>query len=222
MATTRKDIVRLQRSLNTFTNRWLFRVAPLKVDGELGHATKSRVRRVKWYLGYTGKPQKRAIVTSRFVRRLRHPRSPLYSSPVMLARAIYRRREQRRHAKAALKKAQEASSGLAVFEGRTVAAWFLPYLHFARERGWTGTVVSGYRDPAYSERLCIAMCGAPSCPGRCAGRASNHSGKVRPAGAIDVSDYVRFGNLMSVCPLEPRIRNALGARDPVHFSASGR
>ena len=96
------------------------------------------------------------------------------------------------------------------------------HLDWARQNGWKGTLNSGFRDPAYSEKLCISMCGAPSCPGRCAGRASNHAGSSNPAGAVDVSDYVTFGQLMRRCPYSPKIFNALGAQDPVHFSASGR
>jgi hypothetical protein len=111
--------------------------------------------------------------------------------------------------------------GVEWFDGRKVAAWMVPYLTWARKHGWKGHVVSGWRDPAYSERLCWAMCGAPRCPGRCAGRSSNHSGSVKPHGAIDVSDYQTFGRLMHSCPLRPHIYNALGARDPVHYSVSG-
>ncbi len=111
---------------------------------------------------------------------------------------------------------------MATFDGRPVAAWMKPYLVWARNQGWRGTLNSGWRSPAYSEQLCRNICGAPSCPGRCAGRASNHAGSVKPAGSLDVSDYARFGELMRRCPLEPRIHNALGARDPVHFSHSGR
>ena len=85
--------------------------------------------------------------------------------------------------------------------------------------GWSGTVTSGYRTPEYSESLCFDMCGAPSCPGTCAGRSSNHSGKVYPRGAIDVSDEATFGAIMR--RLGNPIKNSLGPADPVHFSVSG-
>lgn len=88
------------------------------------------------------------------------------------------------------------------------------------EWGWEGYVVSGYRTPEYSEQLCYQMCGAPSCPGRCAGRSSNHSQIGPPMwGAIDVSDYANFARIAAEhnCPF----RNQLGAADPVHFSYSG-
>lgn len=119
-------------------------------------------------------------------------------------------------------KAAKKATGVTRFDGVPVAAWMVPYLEWARRNGWRGQLVSGWRDPAYSESLCRRMCGAPSCPGRCAGRASNHAGSVQPHGAVDVSDYYTFGRLMQRCPIQPRIYNALGARDPVHFSVSGR
>ena len=45
-------------------------------------------------------------------------------------------------------------------------------------------------------------------------------GRVKPAGAIDVTHYEEFGRLMQSCPYEPRIFNDLPA-DRVHFSATG-
>ena len=212
------EVRRLQKGLNRFTERFMEGVGPIIVDGIKGHATARRIATVKYHLGYTGKAQRSATVKPEFVRRMRHPRSPRYSSPAMLTRAFARRAKQRKAARASA----APRNGVAMFDGRPVAAWLKPYLDWARQNGWKGTLNSGFRDPAYSEKLCISMCGAPSCPGRCAGRASNHAGSSNPAGAIDVSDYVTFGELMRRCPYSPKIFNALGAQDPVHFSASGR
>ena len=103
------------------------------------------------------------------------------------------------------------------FDGRPVRASIYPHLVWARKNGWRGVVTSGYRTPQYSQSLCVAMCGRPSCPGRCAGMSSNH---VRTA--VDLTDYGTFGRLMKSSPYTPRIYNALGARDPVHFSPNGR
>jgi peptidoglycan hydrolase-like protein with peptidoglycan-binding domain len=212
------EVRRLQKGLNRFTERYMEGVGPIIVDGIKGHATARRIITVKYHLGYTGKAQRSATVKPEFVRRMRHPRSARYSNPAMLTRAFARRAKQRKAAKASA----APRNGVAMFDGRPVAAWLKPYLDWARQNGWKGTLNSGFRDPAYSEKLCMSMCGAPSCPGRCAGRASNHAGNSNPAGAIDVSDYVTFGQLMRRCPYSPRIFNALGAQDPVHFSASGR
>ena len=212
------EVRRLQKGLNRFTERFMEGVGPIVVDGIKGHATARRIVTVKYHLGYTGTAQRSATVKPEFVRRMRHPRSVRYSTPAMLTRAFARRAKQRKAAKASA----APRNGVAMFDGRPVAAWLKPYLDWARQNGWKGTLNSGFRDPAYSEKLCMSMCGAPSCPGRCAGRASNHAGSSNPAGAVDVSDYVTFGQLMRRCPYSPRIFNALGAQDPVHFSASGR
>jgi hypothetical protein len=93
---------------------------------------------------------------------------------------------------------------------------------WAREHGWRGQLISGWRSPEHSEQLCFEICGRPTCPGRCAGRASNHSKKQKPGGAVDVSDHARFGGLMERCPFRPRIFNTLGPVDPGHFSSTGR
>ena len=123
----------------------------------------------------------------------------------------------------AIRKAKEDKpdpdgDGLATFDGKTVAAWFVEWLEKSRKAGWTGTVVSGYRTPEYSTSLCMARCGQPSCPGTCAGASSNHSGKVYPAGAVDVTDYTRFESIQ--WQIGSPLRNDLPI-DPVHFSVSG-
>jgi hypothetical protein len=92
----------------------------------------------------------------------------------------------------------------------------------SKNKGWDGNLSSGYRSPAYSESLCRAMCGAPSCPGRCAGRSSNHSQTGPPNwGAIDVfPQYVKFGQIQR--EIGSPLKNELGAQDPVHYSYTGR
>jgi hypothetical protein len=139
-------------------------------------------------------------------------------------RSIFmKRREKKRHTRWAKVRDHHlhppTPQGIGIFDGHQVAGWIIPWLEKARAHGWAGTVTSGYRDPAYSESLCWAMCGAPSCPGRCAGRSSNHSGKDYPAGAVDVSDYYTFGRIMQ--ELGAPLHNALGSADPVHFSYTG-
>jgi hypothetical protein len=108
------DVERLQASLNRFTNRWLENVAPLIVDGEKGFLTNRRIMTVKWYLGYLGERDGR--VTSRFVRRMRHPRDPRWSSVRQVLRGIRRRRRQRRRAIEDL----DPRPGVSRFDGRPV------------------------------------------------------------------------------------------------------
>ena len=87
-----------------------------------------------------------------------------------------------------------APGNLVEFDGRQVPHWIADILQSARSSGaWSGSVISGYRSPEYSTQLCINMCGAPSCPGRCAGANSNHSCPpthtgVPYEGAVDVTD----------------------------------
>lgn len=112
-------------------------------------------------------------------------------------------------------------SGFATFDGKTVGAWMVPWLQKSRAAGWHGVVVSGVRTPAYSIQLCYNMCGAPSCPGRCAGASSNHNmlpSQGYPHGALDVSDYYNFESIQF--RIGSPLRNNLPI-DPVHFSVSG-
>ncbi len=96
---TDKERVRaLQRSLNRFSGKYLEGVAPLVVDGVRGSETNKRIRAAKFYLGY-GDAERTTKLNSTFVRRLRHPRSPRFSGPELLARAERRRRQQRAKAK---------------------------------------------------------------------------------------------------------------------------
>ena len=113
------------------------------------------------------------------------------------------------------------TSGTTTFDGKEVASWIAYWLRLSREHGWDGYVLSGYRSPAYSTSLCQAMCGAPSCPGRCAGASSNHSGSVYPAGAVDVdpAHAAQFAAIQR--QIGSPLRNALPQTDPNHFSVSG-
>lgn len=81
-----------------------------------------------------------------------------------------------------------------VFDGHELPRWMAVVLQKARDSGvWKGVVYSGRRTKQYSEELCEGICGAPSCPGRCAGTTSNHVGPPTFTGrewegAADVTD----------------------------------
>jgi hypothetical protein len=111
------------------------------------------------------------------------------------------------------------ASGVGTFDGKQVANWIIPWLEKSRRAGWRGYVVSGYRSPSYSTSLCYAMCGAPSCPGRCAGANSNHAGSSYPGGAIDVTDYYNFAVVQR--QIGSPLQNRIGPSDLVHFSHNG-
>ena len=86
--------------------------------------------------------------------------------------------------------------GLVTLDGHQVASWIAEICVEAREAGyWNGYIISGWRSKQYSRELCENMCGAASCPGRCAGESTNHTGIDYPAGAVDVTDsagLIRF------------------------------
>ena len=129
-----------------------------------------------------------------------------------------------------LKKAQDkraevrvGGSEIGSFDGKAVAADWVPILKAARASGlWWGSLLSGYRDPAYSEQLCYNICDRPSCPGLCAGRASNHSKSTIAAGAaVDVTDHIGFARALAAIG-HSELHNAIGPSDPNHFSITGR
>ena len=216
---TPAQIERVQRQLNAFVNKTgLKGYAPLIVDGKNGTHTRARIRIAKYFLGYKG--ARDTQVNRRFMRRLDHPNSVLYSTPARILRGRNRRRA---HNEAWTKMRANLPGHVGTFDGIPVAAYMVPILQWCRSHGWRGRLVSGYRTPAYSERLCYQMCGAPSCPGRCAGRATNHAGLYpdrTPSGAVDVSDYINFGQIVARCPLSPKLHNYL-PNDRVHFSPRG-
>jgi hypothetical protein len=141
-------------------------------------------------------------------------------------RLVYRRRMRRkiRWIKHHPHEDPPKAAGTTLIDGRAVPNWMVPKLKEIRARGrWRGYVVSGFRTPAYSESLCRAMCGAPTCPGRCAGRYSNHACPPSATcqayeGAIDVSDYITFA--AEAHAVGAPFYNALPF-DRVHFSHSG-
>lgn len=212
----------LQRALNDFCDRYLHNMAPLIVDGEDGSHTRKRVRQCKFWLGYRHPFGSR--VDARFLHQLHHPHTVKHSTVGELVRG-HKRRVHTRHLQRRAERRARHATGVRTYDGRPVAAWMIRYMAWARThevngRVWAGQLVSGFREPAYSEHLCFTMCGAPSCPGRCAGRSSGHSQKERPRGCLDVSDYAHFAEAMRECPIEPRLFNDLPI-DRVHFSTTG-
>jgi hypothetical protein len=215
---------KLQKELNQFTRSHLKFVTPLRVDGKRGPSTDHRIQTVKYYLGYQRKARtgdNASKIDAGFLRRLEHPdQKSAYQYDSAFRRALKRRRWQKAHATPPKPPVMNAW-GLGMFDGKPVAKAAIPYLNWARKNGWRGLLVSGWRSRAYSQHLCYVMCGAPACPGRCAGVNTNHVYSQPDRFAIDVSDYGTFGRLMQRCPLKPQLHNYLGSRDPVHFSPSG-
>lgn len=213
---TRDEIKHLQHGMNIFVKKYLRGLGPILEDGKLGLSTNGRIRTCKYYLGYL-KPIN-AEINMDFRQRLYHPKTRKYSSYKRIRRGMERRTKQRRLNKKNDHAAKK--NGVGRFDGIPVANVMIPHLQWARANGWRGVLVSGWRDPRYSQSLCFRMCGRSSCPGMCAGTSSNHVGNTPARFAGDVTDYIRFGQLMKRCPCQPRIFNRL-PRDLVHFSPSG-
>jgi hypothetical protein len=152
---TAQETGALQRALNAFTNRYLKHVTPLRVDGEKGAATNKRIRAVKFYLGYP-KAERNAKAGAELRFRLRHPKRlhRKWARPRRLATAAARRVKQRRAAaRDHAELAKHHGKGFGTFDGKTVAAWMIPWLEKSRRAGWHGTVVSGVPTPPYSSLL---------------------------------------------------------------------
>lgn len=211
---TKAEVKSLQHDLNRFFERYLKNWPHLIADGDYGQLTRRAVRDAKWYIGWK-KPNSGApkSVGKLFRKHLDNPTGPLVL-PSTKRRGRARRRYQHNHAYA------PGGPGVGTFDGRKCAKAAIPILDWCRDNGWKGTLVSGWRDPWYSQQLCLNMCGHTSCPGLCAGLSSNHVGATPQRFAVDVSDYENFRRIVARCPVKPRIWNNL-PRDRVHFSPSG-
>lgn len=212
-------VKKLQVEINKTLNSRRFPWRTIETDSDFGDKTRQAARFAAWLMGMTGDPLKRiseGTITPRTFDSLTRAKPPTEAMkarqrerlPTMKKLRFLHHRQARK-----LKRA-----GQAVFDDVPVAAWMVKFLQKSRDNGWQGVVVSGFRTPEHSDSLCRAICGQPSCPGRCAGRASNHVGLTDPGGAIDVTDTDRFAAIQR--KIGSPLRNDL-PNDPVHFSVSG-
>lgn len=107
----------------------------------------------------------------------------------------------------------------AKFDGKTVVAWMVPALQYAREHGWKGQVISGVRSHAlqsqlYNDFKAGRRHGPVAVPGH-----SNH--EIQNGGAVDVSDPNTLARIMAGYSGR-KLRQGTAIGDPPHFSASGR
>lgn len=116
---------------------------------------------------------------------------------------------------AATKPKGGSASGTASFDGKKVAAWMVPILQYARERGWKGTITSGYRSDAEQVRIYNSGVRPAAKPKALGGSGSKHSETGFLEGAIDVTDPQTLDRILR--KKNSRLKFA-GAKDPVHFS----
>lgn len=220
---TKERIKHFQTEINAFIDSHpSLGFAKVRVDGGWGRLSKQIAREIKYELGYSREnmtPQ----VGENFLHRMRNPTlvRPDWGQTALAVKNGKKRRRARRRKVRRLKIAAFLLPGIGSFDGKPVAKCAIPILKWCRANGWNGVLVSGWRSAAYSISLCIRMCGRSSCPGKCAGAATNHTGNGPDRFAMDVSDYVNFGHIVAECPLKPHVHNSL-PRDLVHFSPSGR
>lgn len=154
--------------------------------------------------------------------RKRHDAKPGGDRRRKLAKKVQEARQRKDDLIERIKEPKPSSDGTTVIDGKQVPNWIAKWVLKARKEGlWHGYVVSGYRSPEYSTSICQAMCGAPTCPGRCAGASSNHSGLVYPRGAVDVDLAHRDEFARAMVKLGAPLKNILPTTDPNHFSNSG-
>lgn len=222
----------LQKGIDAILGRRRFKWRKVAIDGVAGHATFKSAHLALWLIGASDE-QLRAI---RRNDRITNRGFELLTGQVEHTAAMKKRDRERRADAKKLRHEHQVSNeqgdkdGLAQWRGFTVAAWMVGeadgpdgqrrnWLQLSVERGWSGGLYSGYRDPAYSRGLCEVMCNAPSCPGMCAGEASNHSQTGPPNwGAIDVQDYDTFGRIQR--EIGSPLKNNLPLDHP-HYSYTG-
>lgn len=151
-------------------------------------------------------------------KRYKHRRNHLEDVKDHLKKKLEHLQKEKREEKHDDKSLDPNGTKIVYFDGKPVVEKAAYWLTKSRGNGWVGTLVSGYRTPEYSQQLCYRICGAPSCPGLCAGTSSNHTKTTYPGPAVDVSDYTNFERIQY--RIGSPLRNYL-PHDLVHFSPSG-
>jgi hypothetical protein len=196
MSDTHRELRAFQEAWNGYVRRRALHLPRLTLDGREGPKTHKAIKLSRYYVGVGTEDWEKNSpdVSDRLLRLLRHPfRRPAWETKkenqkrrkLASRRCAARVKEWKRS-----RRPPPSQNGLTILDGKQCAAWIAKALLRCRtNRGaagrWPGYLISGFRDPLYSEQLCFRRCGRPSCPGTCAGRASNHSGIIYPRGAAD-------------------------------------
>lgn len=82
--------------------------------------------------------------------------------------------------------------GLTTFDGVSVCKWVAEELQWARDHGWNGSLISGYRSKQHQKEVCatgVTPCAKPG--------TSNHEGKRFPKCAADVTEPEQLDHVLS-------------------------
>lgn len=101
--------------------------------------------------------------------------------------------------------------------GKKVANWIEPILDYARQRGWKGTIESGYRSDQQQTQIYNSGVRPAALPRSMGGGGSNHEFTMYPGGAVDVTDAETLAKILENSPYKQKLVYA-GSKDPVHFS----
>jgi hypothetical protein len=106
-----------------------------------------------------------------------------------------------------------------VYEGVRIASWIVPILKYAREKGWNGTINSGFRTREKQQELYDAYINGT---GNIAAKpgTSNHEGAKFPRGAVDVEDHAKLNSILQNSKYKDKLK-WFGSGDEVHFSHTG-
>jgi hypothetical protein len=226
---TGEDVRAFQRELTARFEAWDIakRVAD---DGDFGSETRHAAQQVCKGLGILHETAMEHGVTPELRVKLRHPdtRTPQEITRSESAEATRYRAELRKQFAAPAAPAAPVGSagGVVMFDGVSVAAWIVPSLKWARAHGWTGHVVSGFRNCEHQKQAAAKFAAeqgksvAQIYPnGPCA---SNHVGVAHPRGAVDVTNPQQLNQVLRNNPNHPKLvwgGPVIG--DTVHFSATG-
>lgn len=218
---------RLQQGINGTLGRRAFKWMKVPVDGVAGHLTFKHAAFAGWCLGLS-RDQINAIHDGKITPHAFGILTHQIARSDALKKRDHQRRAHARKIRRLHKESVQGGPGLIPMDGHQVPKWIgeqvlLP----ARRSGeWKGGVLSGRRSPEESEAICEAMCGQPTCPGRCAGKSTNHAcpptfSCKEHEGAVDVTDAA---GLQRWCRSHgnPLIGNGqVLPADTPHFSRTG-
>jgi hypothetical protein len=216
---TGEDIGEFQRELNRRYDAWGINKR-IDDDNDYGNDTRDAAREVCTGLGIDHEIAMKDGVTPALRIKIRHPD---HRTPAEIERS---KGEAASAFRARLRKQFAVASGLQMFDDVDVAAWIVPSLKWAREHGWTGHVVSGFRTCAHQRQVAaefaasIGKTVAQVYPhGPCA---SNHVGQEHPRGAVDVTNPEQLDQVLRNNPNHPKlVWGGPVIHDEVHFSANG-